>query len=677
MKVYCKKEKALWPKTSWCRTLLLTGSLVVLAPGASHAQDANAKPFLHRLFTDNMVLQRDMPDPIWGWTTPGQKVTVAVRGRSVSTVAGADGKWMTKIGPLPVGGPYTVTVSGPQTATLNNVMSGDVWICSGQSNMEMGIANVNNAQQEIANANYPMIRLYTVPKSIQTEPQPLVNSQWQVCDPQTVANGGWGGFSAVSYFFGRGLYQKLKVPIGLIHTSWGGTVAEAWTSAEALNTMADFKPAVATLQQAAAAAKNGPVDFNKAMADWYQKNDPGSANGLGWAEAALTTTGWKTMNLPQAWEGAGLPDFDGIVWFRKDFDLDDTWNGKDVVLHLGPIDDRDTTWVNGTPVGATDSVQPMRDYKIPANVLHTGHNVIAVRVLDTGGAGGFYGKAGDMRLEATGANAPAPISLAGDWVYQVGVALNKTGPLPQHLNDNPNNVTVLYNGMIAPLIPFAIKGAIWYQGESNGGRGLQYRTLLPTMINDWRSRFGVGQFPFFIVQLANFTDTKPDPEQGDDGWSGVREAQLMTAQTLPKVGVAVTTDIGEAKDIHPKNKQEVGRRLALNALAIAYGQKLEYSGPIYRSMKKDGNTIHLTFDHVDGGLVAQGGNKLEGFSIAGADKKFVWADARIEGNTVAVSSPLVPNPVAVRYAWAENPVANLFNKEGLPASPFRTDRDVK
>ena len=663
---YRRRPRAAWKMAG---LLLVAGALTGAGQRAARADDAG-QPFLHKLFTDNMVLQRGVPDPVWGWTTPGQKVTVTFENKKATATAGADGKWLAKIGPFKEGGPFTLTVAGPQTVTLNNIMVGDVWICSGQSNMEMGIGNVKNAQDEIAAANYPNIRLFTVPKKVAADPQSGVDSQWLVCSPQTVAAGGWNGFSAAGYFFGRDLYQNLHVPIGLIHTSWGGTIAEAWTSAEALNTMPDFKPAVASFQQAAAAAKAGAGDYDATVNQWYAKNDPGSANGLGWADVAYTTAAWKTMNLPQFWEGAGLPNYDGVVWFRKDIDLPAAWDGKAATLHLGPVDDNETTWINGTRIGATEGASVPRDYKVPANVLKAGRNVIAVRVLDTGGAGGFGGKPEDMRLEADGATT---LTLAGPWLYQDSVSLDKTTPRPQRIDNNPNVVTVLYNGMIAPLVPFAIKGAIWYQGESNGGRGAQYRTLLPTLIKDWRSRFGVGEFPFFIVQLANFTATKPDPEQGDDGWSGVREAQLLTSETLPNTAIASAIDIGEAGDIHPKNKQEVGRRLSLDALAIAYGQKIEYSGPRYRSMKKDGNTIHLTFDHVGGGLVAQGDGKLQGFSIAGADKKFVWADARIEGNTIAVASPLVPDPIAVRYGWAMNPVVNLYNKDGLPASPFRTD----
>ena len=640
----------------------------------SAAAPTPEKPLLHPLFTSNMVLQRDMSAPIWGWTAPGQQVTVVMGLKASKAVAGADGKWMAGIGPFPAGGPHTLIVIGPQTVILDNVLVGDVWICSGQSNMEMGIGAIN-APQDIAQANTPQIRLFTVPKAIAAEPLRTFNSRsrWLVCTPETVAGGGWGGFSAVAYFFGRHLERELKVPIGLIHTSWGGTVAEAWTSGTALRTMPDFQPAVTQMEAMAAEQKQGSFDFDKKMAEWWTKNDPGSAEGAAWADASFAAAGWKTMNLPTLWEAAGLPDFDGVVWFRKEFEVPESWVGQDLMLHLGPIDDRDTTWINGVKVGGLDSYQTPRDYKIPANVVKPGRNVVAVRVLDTGGGGGIYGKPEEMKLEVAGDSGAAPISLAGPWLYRDSAPLSNMQPAPQRFDDNPNLPTVLYNGMIAPLVPFAIKGAIWYQGESNAGRARQYRTLLPTMIQDWRSRFGVGEFPFFIVQLANFMATKAEP--GESAWAELREAQLLTSQRVPKSGIAVATDIGDATDIHPRNKQDVGHRLALAALAVAYGQKIEYSGPVYRALKREGNALRLRFDHTGGGLMAKG-DKLQGFAIAGDDKRFVWSDARIDGDTIVVSSPQVPNPVAVRYAWPDNPVANLYNRAGLPASPFRTDMDT-
>lgn len=639
--------------------------LMANAP-AAHAQQSPARPFLHPLFTNNTVLQRDVRAPIWGWASPGDKVTVEVAGLKASATADATGKWMVHIGPLQAGGPYTMTVSGPQTVTLTNVLVGDVWVCSGQSNMQMGIANVNNGEQEIAAAEYPRIRLFTVPDVIGLQPRETVAGKWDVCTPQTVAEGGWGGFSAVGYFFGRDLYRELHVPIGLIHTSWGGTPAEAWTSAEALSKLPEFRPAIAYLSQIGGDPAKSAAAYESLMAEWWRKNDPGSAEGLGWADPALSVADWKTMTLPTKWESAGLPNYDGVVWFRTTFDLPNLPESGDVTLSLGPIDDMDTTWVNGVKVGETNQYNVARTYKVPANILKRTGNVVAVRVLDTGGDGGLCGAPDQLYVETSGGRT----SLAGEWRYKPAADLTKTGPPPQRVDNNPNYPTVLYNAMIAPLIPFAIKGVIWYQGESNAGRAYQYRKLLPTMIADWRGRWGLGDFPFLIVQLANFM--APPKEPVEDAWAELREAQSMTAASVRNAGIAVAIDIGDAADIHPKNKQEVGRRLALVALAKTYGRHLEYAGPTYKSMSRHGNAIKLTFTHTEGGLVGKGG-KLQGFAIGGSDRKFVWADAEIQGNAVIVSSPLVEHPVAVRYAWAANPVCNLYNGAGLPASPFRTD----
>lgn len=639
-------------------------AVAVLLVGATRVKAQSENPFLHPLFTDNMVLQRGISDPVWGWAKPGQKITVSLNGKSATATAGVDGKWMAKLGPFSAGGPFTLSITGPQSVTLKNILIGDVWICSGQSNMEMGIGAIH-APGDIAKATNPNIRLFSVPKAVATAPRALTTGNWDVCTPETVAKGGWGGFSAVGYFFGKNLQETQKVPIGLIHTSWGGTIAEAWTSAEALKAaLPEFAPSV---EQVQAAAKNtSTTSVTQQMAAWWKKNDPGTV--ANWQAVGFDAAAWKTMNLPTTIETAGLDGFDGVVWFRKEVTLPEGWTGKDATLHLGPIDDNDTTFVNGVQVGATEGWQMPRDYKILGNLLKAGKNIVVVRVLDTGGGGGIYGDPSAMKLEAAGT---APIALAGSWLYQDSVALAKTTPPPTQLDGNPNVTTVLYNGMIAPLLPFGIKGAIWYQGESNAGRGKQYQTLLPTLIEDWRSRFGVGAFPFFIVQLANFQARRAEP--GESAWAELREAQAQTAQTLPKVGLAVAIDIGDASDIHPTNKQEVGRRLALSAQALAYGEKIEYSGPVYASRKTDGAKLRVMFTHADG-LAVQGGGRLQGFAIAGADNKWVWADAIIDGQSVVLSSPQVPHPVAVRYNWADNPDGNLMNAANLPAVPFRHDK---
>ncbi|MBA3698514.1 MAG: beta galactosidase jelly roll domain-containing protein [Planctomycetes bacterium] len=632
--------------------------LVVLSASA-WVVAGEERPYVHQLFNDHMVFPRDLEAPVWGWCEPGKEVTVAMAGKSAKATAGADGRWQVKLGPFAAGGPHELVISGPKEQKIGDVLVGDVWICSGQSNMEWGVHSSNNSHEEIAKANHPKIRLFYVPKRISTEPQSLVSADWKVCSPESVP-----GFSAVGYFFGRLLHEQTGIPIGLINSNWGGTVAEAWTSAGALKTMDDFKGAVEDFERT---AKNGQDDFEQIMAEWWKKNDPGSLAGLGFADPNVEVNDWKSMNLPGHWEGQGLPNFDGIVWFRRDFELPENWTGKDVKLHLGAIDDRDTTWVNGSKVGEMNDWNHDRVYKVPKKLLKTGRNTIAVRVLDTGGGGGFHGRPEQLQLERAGGD---PIALAGEWRWNMTKPFSEVTQPPSRIDNNPNAVTVLSNGMISCLEPFAIKGAIWYQGESNAGRADQYRRLLPTMIKDWRQRFGVGDFPFYIVQLANFMEPTNDPVQS--GWAELREAQLWTAMNVPNCGIAVTIDIGDAKDIHPRNKQDVGKRLALEALAKTYGKQLVHQGPLYKEMKIEGNTVRLVFDHVGGGL-EQRGDKLAGFAIAGADGKFVHGEARIDGANVIVTGAGIEQPTAVRYGWANNPPATLFNKDGLPASPFRTD----
>ncbi|WP_035611429.1 sialate O-acetylesterase [Haloferula sp. BvORR071] len=618
-----------------------------------------AEPFLSPVFTDNMVLQRDQQDAVWGWTQAGSTVKVSIAGKTAEAKAGADGKWLATLPALPAGGPYTLSVEGPESVTLKDVLVGDVWICSGQSNMEWVLSNSNNAQTEIAEANFPQIRHLLIPHVTSADPKASFSSDgWQVCSPKTA-----GSFTAVGYFFGRELHKELGVPIGLLHTSWGGTIAEAWTSKEALTPLQDFNQAMEDLERQSKSS-SGEAALQE---EWYAKNDPDAKK---WSAAEFADSSWPEMTQPAAWSGsnvAELANFDGVAWFRRSVDIPAAAAGKEAVLNLGPIDDEDTAWVNGRQVGATDGFMKGRSYKIPAGVLKAGANSIAVRVLDINGNGGFTGSPDSMKLTMDG---QSPVSLAGAWHYKTSADLQKVPAFPKRMGQNPNIPTVLYNSMISPLLPFGIKGAIWYQGESNASRAAQYRTLLPAMIGDWRKRFGQGDFPFYIVQLANFTKILPEP--GESEWAELREAQSLTAKKVPHSGIATIIDIGEANDIHPRNKQDVGKRLALQALAKTYGKQVVAAGPEFKEAKVEGSAMRLSFDSIGGGLVAKSG-ELASFAIAGEDKKFVWADAKIDGNTVVVSSPQVSAPVAVRYAWASNPVATLFNKEGLPAEPFRTD----
>ena len=633
-------------------------------------QAARADVKLHSLFTDNMVLQRDKTVPVWGTAAAGEKVTVQVMRavantdveQQVRAVADANGKWQTRLKPMKAATGLSLNVLGNNDMqTLHNVAVGDVYICSGQSNMQWALRDSNNAQAEIAAANFPNIRLFTVSNTLKAAPldEVAIPTNWQVCNPQTAA-----AFSAVGYFFGRELNQKLGVPIGLINSSWGGTIAEAWTSRETLAAMPEYKASLASMDENA----RTDVPMDERMAKWWSENDPGSKANM-WAHPAWNDAPWKEMTLPQQWETGGLPNFDGIVWFRRVVEIPEALAGKPLTLRLGAIDDRDTTFWNGVEIGSTDGWQTPRNYLIPAESVKAGRNVIAVRVFDGAGGGGIYGGAlpggGRMRLDKDGADT---IFLDGAWKYQVSRAANELTPAPGDFNSNPNQPTVLYNGMIAPLVPFGVRGAIWYQGESNADKPEAYRTLFPALIRDWRQKFG-QDFGFYFVQLANFLPRVDTPNQS--GWAELRDAQT-SALALPKTGMATIIDAGAAGDIHPRDKQTVGKRLALSALANEYGQKIGFAGPTLRAMKIEGDKIRVLFSHAQG-LKTLDGAAPKGFIIAGADGKFAWATAKIEGESIVLSSDEVKTPTTVRYAWANNPEVNLYNAAGLPAVPFRSD----
>lgn len=668
------------------RNLSVFISLVVIfiagcgtTPKMPESATLTADVRLAALFTDHMVLQRDMKVPVWGWAAPGDRITVAMAGQSVAAKADGDGKWMVRLAPLSAGGPYALTVAGRNTITLNDVLVGDVWLASGQSNMWWPVRNgdfgVKDREAEISAANYPEIRFFAVPPVTSFTPRDQVKTAgWMTCSPKTVP-----AFSAVAYFFGRDMHQALGVPIGLVHSSWGGTICEAWASEEALRALPDFKVKLEQMDGEAPNIPKAEADYQTALARWnatlasYDKGHEGE-NPI-WAARDLDTREWRVAQLPGVWEKAGYEDLDGFMWYRKVVELPPDWAGKDLTLSIGPINDMDRTWFNGTFVGkheGTQAANEFRNYSVPGSAVVAGVNVIAVRVYDMGNVGGICGVEEDMYLSLAGVPESPKIPLAGVWQNRPSAYLRDIPPQPAPpllREGDPNVPGVLFNAMINPLVPYGIKGAIWYQGESNANRAFQYRTLFPAMIADWRAQWGQGNFPFLFVQLANFMPV--DPEPGPSAWAELREAQLMTLKT-PNTGMATIIDIGEAADIHPQNKQEVGRRLSLWARHYG-GEKLEYSGPLYVDHRVEGNTVRINFSHSGGGLTTPEGAPLKGFAIAGADKNFVWADARIDGDSVVVSSASVPSPQAVRYAWANNPVCNLYNQAGLPASPFRTD----
>ena len=618
---------------------------------------------LNPLFQNNAVLQCGTRVPVWGTARDGEKITVTFGGQTATTI-GKDGGWKIWLKPMkPNTMPQTLTVRGDSSREVSNILVGEVWVASGQSNMERQLGSragqqpITDSEHEVMSANYPQIRQFYVPQTKALTPQTTVQGSWSVCSPETVKD-----FSAVGYFFARDLFAARHVPVGIIHSSWGGTPAEAWTSETALQKLPDFAEPLAELKRFAA---DPDLARRKAQAnqnEWYEKVDPGSKPGATWSAADLATADWKEMSLPTYWENAGCPDFDGIFWFRRAFDLPENWDGNDVELHLGAVDDNDTTWVNGAPVGATMGWNLPRVYRVPGSLLKRGANVIAVRVLDSGGNGGMYGGSDAMRLLFHAGGAANSLPLAGSWQCKQSVSLKTTGWPPGVFSQDASAPTVLYNGMIAPLLPYAMRGVIWYQGEANVGRERQYQTLFPAMIADWRRAWDAGDFPFLFVQIAPYRDLTPE----------IREAQLISWRHTKNTAMAVTIDCGDANDIHPPHKQPVGARLALAARALAYGENIVFSGPVYDSKEVVGTNVVLKFTHPGGGLVAKDG-ELKGFTVAGADRVFHPAQAKIVGETVVVHSPDVPQPVAVRYGWANVPEGNLFNRAGLPASPFRTD----
>lgn len=617
---------------------------------------------LPKIFGDSMVLQRDKAIPVWGWAGKGESVSVQFNKQIKTTKAGADGRWKILLANESAGGPYQLVVKGKNNIVLNNVMVGDVWICSGQSNMEWPVSAAKNAEQEIRSANYPFIRHFKVHNDIGDKPKDdlAFQSNWATATPASV-----GSFTAVGYFFARELYGQLHVPIGLINTSWGGTDVETWISRNGFEGSDEFRDMIKSMPSLNldSIAKQRKGEMLKTLQTLQGGLPDVTTVGL-WKEVSYTDNKWPQMKVPGLWESQMLPNFDGVVWFRKTINLSAAEAGKTAQLRLGTVDDIDETYVNGVKIGSTKGYNVQRIYSIPANILQQGANVIAVRVEDYGGGGGFNGKDEEMQLVVDNEIKP----LAGTWAFQIETM--QEGSTTISPNAYP---TLLYNAMVNPLVPFGFKGVIWYQGENNAGRSYQYRKAFPLLIQDWRNQWKQGDLPFYFVQLASFNAANGNSQTGST-WAELREAQTQTL-ALPHTGMAVITDIGESGDIHPKNKQDVGKRLSAIALHNDYGKNIVFSGPRYSRMKVQGNKAILTFTDTGGGLMTPDKyGYLKGFEVAGEDKVFYYAKAYIENDNVIVIADSVQHTVAVHYGWADDAGdANLSNKEGFPALPFRTD----
>jgi sialate O-acetylesterase len=619
---------------------------------------------LPRLISDGIVLQRDAGLKIWGWSTKNEKISIRFMNLSYNISADDNGDWELILPKQNAGGPYEMEINASNSITIHNILIGDVWICSGQSNMELPMQRVSPIyESEIANCANDNIRIFTVPQkyNFNQSQKDFEAGSWQPVNPKSILS-----FSAVAYFFGKELYEKYIVPVGLINASLGGAPAEAWMSEDAIKEFPQYYDEAQKFKDASIITKIETSDRKRSQS-WYsllRQKDEGYEDLLNpWYKPDLNTCDWSSMEIPGYWADNGFGSVNGVVWFRKNFDVPLSMVDREAKLILGRIVDADSVFINGKFIGSTGYQYPPRRYNIPINVLKEGENSIVVRVISNSGKGGFVP---DKQYKIICGK--DTIDLRGKWHAKLGAAME---PLAGETFIRWKPVG-LYNAMIAPLVSFKIKGAIWYQGESNVSRAVEYRKLFPALINNWHSEWQQGNFPFIYVQLPNFGDAKEEPAESD--WAMLQEAQLKTL-SVPNTAMVVAIDLGEWNDIHPLNKKDIGKRLALAAENKAYGEEnLVACGPLYKSMRVEGNKIILSFTNTGSGLTAKDGKELKYFSIAEADKKFVWANAKIENDEVVVWSDDVAEPIAVRYAWADNPAgANLYNKEGLPASPFRTD----
>jgi len=654
-------------------------ALVLIAVEIFAPKSATANVRLPRLVADNMVLQRDSKLSLWGWVDSGENVTVQFHGQRVTTKPDKHGRWSTTMGPFTAGGPYEMLIKGKNTIELKNVMVGDVWLASGQSNMEFTLGpsieddtpGVLNAEHEAAGAKFPSIRLFRVHHQFALTPKEDVETEgWSEVTPKSVGN-----FSAVGYFFGRELHRRYHVPIGIIESSWGGTVAEAWVGESALKNFPEFQDSIRSLKQID--EKSAAEDYSRYVSlksTWEQQNatvDRGRVDGHDiWAATDFNASSWPTIMEPQVKAEEAFKGFDGVIWFRKEIDVSAKGAGKDLNLHLTHAYESDTTFFNGTQIGETHGGDKPKDYLVPGNLVKSGRNVITVRLTGKNGFVGFFSdNARDFNAESAGQVIP----LAGPWSYQPGPEL---AGLPKQsafakFHSDPNTATLLFNGMVAPLAHFKIKGVIWYQGESNAidHRSAQYRSLFPTLIEDWRKQWGYP-FPFLFVQLAGWPPMSNGAEPGDSPFAELREAQSM-ALALPGTGMATAVDQPED---HPRDKQTVAHRLALVAAKVVYGENIVATGPTYQSMEVESGRIRIRYSNLGSGLTIRDKyGYARGFEIAAANGKFVWAQARQDGTDILVFNESIPHPVSVRYDWSDTPDGNLYNVEGLPATPFRTD----
>ena len=617
---------------------------------------------LPKLISDGVVLQRDTKVKIWGWSSPNEEITLTFKKKKYKTVADKKGNWEIMLRPQKAGGPFDMVFKGKNEVKVSDILFGDVWICSGQSNMTVKMERVKEKYpEEVATANYPEIRSFFVLTLTNLEgPQKdLPSGEWINATKDEIME-----FGAVPYFFAKDLYEKYHVPIGMINASVGGTPIQSWISEEGFK---EFPKEYETIQKNKDTAYINSLTARPTNAsnNRPKPQDKGEIGPVKWYDSSYVPKGWNNYNVPGFWEDQGLKDLNGVVWFRKEIEVPESMTGVEAKLYMGRIIDADVVYVNGTKVGNITYQYPPRRYTVPNGILKKGKNIITVRVTNYGGKGGFVI---DKPYNLVANN--QTIDLKGTWQYKVGEVFKPRNDFSGWRRFSAQNQpSSLFNAMIAPLTNMKTMGFLWYQGESNSGNPKPYRKYLPAIIKDFRNQWGQGDLPFLYTQLPNFNDIDYLPTESN--WAEMRDAQL-SALSLPNTAMGVGIDLGEWNDIHPLNKEDVGKRLALGALKLAYGEDIVHSGPIYKSSKIEGNKVIISFDFVGSGLISNDDEPLARFEIAADDQKFVWADAKIEGNNVVVESESIPRPKYVRYAWADNPQgANLYNKEGLPASPFR------
>lgn len=637
------------------RTLFVFFILSLFIQAQSYAQIT-----LPKVFGDNMVLQRGIKIPIWGNSAPGTHITAKLGRFRTTTTADLEGKWQVRFPIFKAGGPYELKISESgkpdSEIRLKGILIGDVWLASGQSNMEWQVQQAQDASKEIANADFPEIRLLFVEHDKKLTPQPdILAGKWKVCNPANVPQ-----FSAVAYYFARKIHIDRNIPVGIIQSTWGGTPVQSWTSREKLLT----SPITKTSAQANDTLTQGSFikDSLNQLRLWDIVNHPQNNTDKIIPAPEYDDSDWPVVEMPKLIKDFGSGPYEGMVWMRKKVILPESFMGKDLTLHTGHPEINYSLYFNGEEICKTiwnsDSKQI---YTIPARLQKKGENCITFRIAMLWGGGGLNSPADEIYIT----DGSSKVSLAGRWLYKKDLE-----PTLPKIHNYQNYHALLFNAMINPLIPYGIKGFLWYQGEANDSEAYNYRKMFPMLITDWRQRWGQGDLPFLYVQLANFKKTKALPSESE--WAELREAQTLTL-SQPNTSMACIIDVGDANSIHPLNKQEVGRRLALNANKLVYKQNCIASGPLYKSFKKEGNRIRISFTNIGGGLVSKNTKEITGFVIAGKDKQFYWAKAAIEGNEVLIYSDKVPEPEAVRYAWADNPECNLINSEGLPAIPFRTD----